>query len=313
VLCDVKKDYDGAIASFREAIRLDPGNADAHVNLGVALGLSGQYDEAVASYREAVRLRPNNHGDRERLLIAQSTVAAIWFNQYRHAKSESLLREAYALHQQWAAESRGRSEYPVVLGGICCNMGNVLADTNRSADALGWYDQAIQGLSAVLEKEQGPVEARSFLLNSYFGRSLALISLKRFAEALRDCDLALKTDDGSQQPSLRLHRARCQSHVDPDAAAKTIEDVLQAEKTSPANLYSGALAYGVAHAKAEDQPRRERYAVRAIELLHKAQAAGYFNDPNAVTNLQTEPDLDSLRNREDFRKFLKSLEGKTKR
>src|SRR5262249_10475444 len=37
ILCDVKRDCDGAITAFREAIRLNPELASAHLNLGNAL------------------------------------------------------------------------------------------------------------------------------------------------------------------------------------------------------------------------------------------------------------------------------------
>jgi serine/threonine protein kinase/Flp pilus assembly protein TadD len=60
LLCDQKHDYDGAIAAFREALRLNKGNADAHRNLGNAFMHKGQLDEAIAEYRETVRLKEDN-------------------------------------------------------------------------------------------------------------------------------------------------------------------------------------------------------------------------------------------------------------
>ena len=60
ILCDDKKDYDGAIVAFRSAIRINPDLAVAHNYLGVALVNRGNLDEAIASYREAIRLRPDD-------------------------------------------------------------------------------------------------------------------------------------------------------------------------------------------------------------------------------------------------------------
>jgi tetratricopeptide (TPR) repeat protein len=48
-----------AVADFREAIRLNPGFAENHYNLGNALQKMGRPEEAEASYREALRLRPD--------------------------------------------------------------------------------------------------------------------------------------------------------------------------------------------------------------------------------------------------------------
>ena len=57
-LCDIKRDYDEAIACFRKAIELDPKDAMAHNNLGDALRQKGQVDEAIACYRKAIELDP---------------------------------------------------------------------------------------------------------------------------------------------------------------------------------------------------------------------------------------------------------------
>src|SRR5262249_61117999 len=54
---------DGAIASFREAVRLNPNFGCAYNNLGIALFRKGELDQAVAACKEGVRLGPANHAD----------------------------------------------------------------------------------------------------------------------------------------------------------------------------------------------------------------------------------------------------------
>jgi len=49
---------DGAIAEYREALRLSPNNGDVHVYLGVGLAARGDWDGATAERREALRLDP---------------------------------------------------------------------------------------------------------------------------------------------------------------------------------------------------------------------------------------------------------------
>jgi tetratricopeptide (TPR) repeat protein len=53
-----KGDVDGAVASCREVIRLDPTFGPGHNNLGLALREKGELDEAVACFREAARIDP---------------------------------------------------------------------------------------------------------------------------------------------------------------------------------------------------------------------------------------------------------------
>src|SRR5262245_60141239 len=53
-----KRDYDGAIAEYSEAIRLIPANALAFFGRGLAYGRKGDHDRAIADYSEASRLDP---------------------------------------------------------------------------------------------------------------------------------------------------------------------------------------------------------------------------------------------------------------
>lgn len=59
ILCDHKGDYPGAATVFREAIRLDPKSAEAHVNLGNALDALGKVEGAIAAWEQANRLQPD--------------------------------------------------------------------------------------------------------------------------------------------------------------------------------------------------------------------------------------------------------------
>ena len=57
ILVDQGK-MDEAAAEFREAIRIDPELAEAHVYLGTILGHQKKLDEAAAEFREAIRIDP---------------------------------------------------------------------------------------------------------------------------------------------------------------------------------------------------------------------------------------------------------------
>ena len=60
---------------LRKAIEINPRHADAHRNLGVALGFQGRVDEAIREVQAALRLQPDSAEAREqlaRLLKAKS-------------------------------------------------------------------------------------------------------------------------------------------------------------------------------------------------------------------------------------------------
>ena len=52
-------EYDKAIASYKEATRLNPDYAEAHFNLGNTYFRQGELDKAIASYKEVIRIDPN--------------------------------------------------------------------------------------------------------------------------------------------------------------------------------------------------------------------------------------------------------------
>jgi len=53
-------DLDGAIACYREAVRLSPRFFQAHANLGLVLQLKGDLDAAIANYQTALQIQPKD-------------------------------------------------------------------------------------------------------------------------------------------------------------------------------------------------------------------------------------------------------------
>jgi len=57
------------ISHFRRVLEINPQNADAHLNLGIALRLSGQRARALDSVSGGLRLRPDSEGARKELSL----------------------------------------------------------------------------------------------------------------------------------------------------------------------------------------------------------------------------------------------------
>ena len=76
--CDLGQHF-AAIADYDIAIRLNPDDADAYYNRGVAKGKLGQHFAAIADYDIAIRLNPdyadayNNRGYAKSLLERRAT------------------------------------------------------------------------------------------------------------------------------------------------------------------------------------------------------------------------------------------------
>ena len=100
--------------------------------------------------------------------------------------------------------------------------------------------------------------------------------------------------------------------------AATAEKMVELDSKQPTTLYNAgcllamsytAVAPGlpVEQLNAEQRELRDRYAKRAIELLKKVQAAGYFNMPSHVTEFREDHDWDPLRMLDDFKSFDQQL------
>src|SRR5262249_14273730 len=59
----------------------------------------------------------------------------------------------------------------------------------------------------------------------------------------------------------------------------------------------------------ERQRLAEHYATRAIELFRQSKKAGFFQRRGTVTSLTNDPELAPLREREDFKAFMRELES----
>src|SRR5262249_25276232 len=83
-----------AIASYQQAIRLKPGYADAHNNLGTVLARHGRLDEAMSSYHQALHLKsdyPDVHNNLGLALARQGRLdeAVVSYQQALRLKPDS--------------------------------------------------------------------------------------------------------------------------------------------------------------------------------------------------------------------------------
>jgi superkiller protein 3 len=106
ILCDVKHDYAGAEAQFREAIRLEGNDPNAHYCLGLSLRHQGKLDQAIAAFEEVIRLQPGNPG-------AHEILGDILLGQGKVAESIAMYRQAIRLNPN-NAEARNSLAWALV-------------------------------------------------------------------------------------------------------------------------------------------------------------------------------------------------------
>jgi hypothetical protein len=124
---------------------------------------------------------------------------------------------------------------------------------------------------------------------------------------------------GQAHINMRLFRpaplARLGDHLQ---ATAEIETLLQEGSVQGLNLYTFAYAYALSSSAAANDARlppsertklADKYGQRSVEMLSKARATGYFQNPGRLARMKEDDDLDAIRDRADFKKLLADLDA----
>lgn len=149
------KDYEAAVVSFKEAVKLDPSSPRAHHNLGVAYVRLGRNQEALEEFRLSHRLKP----DYQKLLIPLTppgtSAGARSLDGLRQAAASRpgdvqaafALAEGYhraVLLEEAVAQYRKVVERSPRHAGAHYGLGSALAQLSRYDDAIGSLRHAVR-------------------------------------------------------------------------------------------------------------------------------------------------------------------------
>jgi tetratricopeptide (TPR) repeat protein len=116
------KEYEAAVASFDQALKIKPDDHQAWYNRGIALDDLGRLEEAVASYDQALQFKPDDH--------------QAWYNRGIALDDLGRLEEAVASYDQ-ALNFKPDSHQ------VWYNRGIALRKLGRLEEAVASYDQAL--------------------------------------------------------------------------------------------------------------------------------------------------------------------------
>lgn len=148
----------GAAHAFRDALRLDPDFAPAHLGLGEALLRRGAWWEASRSFREAARLQPSNSEIQGNLVLTLGR-AGLW--------------DAAVLALERLSRLRPNEGQLHVLRGAL-----LLARLHRPADAIRAFRFAAR-------LETSPAWSRFFLGEALLGAGVWMDTVQAFSNARR--------------------------------------------------------------------------------------------------------------------------------
>ncbi len=164
ILNNFFQNYSEALASFEQALKLQPDSYEAWVNRGNAMFNLGRYEEVLASFEQALKLQPDSY---EACYKRGNALGNLGRNEEALASYDQALKLQPDDHLAWVKR------------------GLVLTYLGRKEEALASYDQALK-----LQPDY---------YQAWGNRGLVLTYLGRNEEALASYDQVLKIQPDSYQ------------------------------------------------------------------------------------------------------------------
>jgi serine/threonine-protein kinase len=186
-------------------------------------------------------------------------------------------------------------------------LGDLYLRTARLDDADKCYRKALEVYQQLVELAPKNTLYQGDLARVHY--DIASTALRRgdrkaaadhYRESLRLREILAKGNDTSALRDLMTTLARCGETA---RAIDLAQRLTQSLANETAVLFDVACCYAICRGLATEGTLREHYTAQALESLRQAVSHGYKD----VVSLETEPDLDSLREQPNFQAFLTEL------
>jgi tetratricopeptide (TPR) repeat protein len=275
-----------AASAWRNLVKQYPGQPTHRYRLAMSLLRLGEncrdrgrlddafkiLSEALDLYSQQVRESPREVTNQQQLAATWHSVGTVAFRQANYAKAEEAFGQALAIQQRLSAKAPAVPIYRRDLANTRAHLGKTLRALGRSDAAAQAFAQASSGWRELVTAESGSSDYRNGL-----------------AETLAEMG-------------------------DHEGAAKEAAELVCIGQGQAATFYYAADILAICvqtvltDSSVPEAQRRELsqgYADQAMDLLRKAIAKGY----RGIELLKNDPDFDSLRLREDFKKLLEEPEA----
>jgi serine/threonine protein kinase len=314
-----------AVATFRRLVDESPASPDYRVSLArahrdLALFLGGRLvgsaeragaeehaRQALAIYGKLADEFPTVADHREGLAWSHNALARhlAAIKKTREAVEEQ--RNSLAILEKLAAEFPSRPRYQYSLAGGHNDLGVTLIEQGKLPEAEEQYRKALPIRQKLAAEYPAEFANRRSLALIHTNLGILLERMGKKPEAVEQYQKALPiweklAADFPAQQELRAKLAGSLASIGriADAVGQAAE-LTKRDGWGSNDLYNFACIYALASGAFAD--KKQEYADRAVDLLRKAVKAG-FTDARLMAK---DPDLASLREREDFKKLLAEL------
>jgi tetratricopeptide (TPR) repeat protein len=310
--------------------------ARVHSNLGALRYKEGKFEDALAAFqscleveRKTFALDPNNLERHLQLMISLRNNAAALSKVGRHDQAVSAYREVVSLGTRLASGRPPVRRYAFELARGHRELGLALLTARRPTEADAAFAEAAKTFEQVVVDDPRHVEALVSAATSLVQRArLSALNGDWRSAALRLDDAKLKLDAASKIDSASqevreasrnwLVQMSClwAGRLDSPKAVQAGSQIRDFGLSPPDDAYDAACAMALCSAVASGHPKLSAeqrkaaarlYGDEALTLLRTAVAKGWCNSQH----LERDQDLDSLRERKDFKGLAAELRSKS--
>lgn len=264
------------------------------------------YQEALTIRTELAARHPGVPSYRQKAASTLQVMADYYQETGDSANAEAVLMREMRLRKQLATGFPERDVFVIELGDCYLRSGKAMLNRKLLAKALDYLDGAVQ----VLKSRTRDETALPLFLDALEERAHTLAKLARWKEALADWDDLIMRVEDKRAGEFRCARcvvlAQAGNHAE---AMKEVAELSSSQDLPPAACVDLARASAVALAAVRkgDKKKEEDYAALAMQLMDRAEKAGYFADAGKIEHMEKDADLAALRDRPEFKKWLASL------
>jgi eukaryotic-like serine/threonine-protein kinase len=289
--------------------------SQAYYNFGNLLLDEKKYKKADEYYRKAFAIQEKLVSEstqvptyREDLSGSYRKLASVSRENGKPDEALDFCYKGIAILEKLVTEFPNKHDYQVDLGRVYDQLATLKFETDKVEESIAWFDRAIRVLGPIPEAYPEIKAYSGILSRCYEGRARAREKNQSFTEAAADWGKAIELSSRSRIDDLRASRAWSLVHSGAIDEGLALVDELKLNPNKDAELWYQC-ARVVSFASGKQLERRNEFADRAMNLLGNAVQSGY----NKVSQLKSDSDFDSIRDRDDFEKLLSKLEAKQPR
>jgi serine/threonine protein kinase/Tfp pilus assembly protein PilF len=341
---EAEEDHDRAAGIRKQLVAEFPSRPDfrrtlagSQLNLGILQRDAGRIQEAEEQFNRALNIQKQLAADfparleyRQELANGLNIRGSLLSDMGRFKEAEEDFDQALSIRMKLAADFPARPDLGQALASSHINRGTVLRTSGRVQEAEKDFDRALVIFKQLAADFPNQPDLRGELAGTYV--NLAILQQKQgnWAAAKRlllegrlHHLAALETNPKhpSYRQFYRSHLATLTvAHaglLESEEAVRTAETCRDLGWDAPADAYDAACYLSLCvpivaeHAGLDATQRKDAalfYGDAAMKLLRDAVSKGYKD----VAHIKKDPDLDPLRQRDDFRKLVAELEGMAK-